>query len=191
MKLAIIVSLAVAGVGYCSSAKSECYVHSDIKLTRQTIIAGPTDIQRLAVPDPVGSKCVANYRVYIGNTWRTAEGTATGKTEAEACTRAMDIGRGHVLAEVEPDQVSSDMAMVCSDLPEIRIRTVHVGEIIWDSEADIHSIPAERKYFTYKRNTCRYFMEQDARDHNMIPYQGIMCKVDSTKYSKWRVIDKY
>lgn len=191
MKLAIILSVAVAGLGYCSQSKAECYVRTNIQLTRQNIIAGPTDVQRLVVPDPAGSKCVSRYRVYIKDQWHTAEGTATGHNEAEACTRAMDIGRGHALAEVEPDKVSASMTMVCSDLPDIRIRTVHIGETVWESETDMHVHPQERDYFWYKRSKCRYFTEQSARDNNMITYQGVICKKDSTPGSKWQVIDKY
>jgi hypothetical protein len=191
MKLLLLITATVAGLGYCGQAKSECYVHSKIKMTRQSIVAGPTDIQRLVVPDVRGSKCVANYRVYIANQWHTAEGTAVAPTESEACARAMDIGNGHVLAEVEPDKISSDMAMVCSDLPEIRIRKVHIGETIWESETDLHTLNAERPYFLYKSARCRYFTEQSARDHNMITNQGVICKINQNPDSKWQVVDKF
>jgi hypothetical protein len=183
-----------AVLGLCllsSTALADCYVHSDIRLTRQAILAGPTDIQRMAVPDPLGSRCVANYRVYIGDQWRTAEGTAVATTEAEACVRAMELGRGQVLAEVEPDRVASTMSLICSDVPEIRIRTVHVGETVWESETDLHTAKSERKYFFYKRDRCRYFTEQAVRENNMITYQGIICKKNSMPDSKWQVVDKF
>ena len=81
--------------------------------------------------------------------------------------------------------------MVCSDQPEIRVRRVHVGDRIWESETDLHILPAERKYFTYKGTQCRTFIERDARDQNMYLYQGIMCKEDSRPNTKWLVLDKY
>jgi hypothetical protein len=145
----------------------------------------------MVVPDKAGSKCVVNYRVFIENEWRTAEGTASAKTENEACTRAMDIGRGQILAEIEPDRITADMALVCSDIPKIQIRKVRVGETIWESETDWHANPQERKYFVYKRNKCRLFTEKAFRENNMIIYQGIICKQNDTPDSKWQVVDKY
>lgn len=181
-------------LGLClisSTAVADCYVRSNIQLTRQAINAGPTDMQQLAVPDANGSKCVVRYRVHIGDEWHTAEGTAVAKTESEACMRAVDVGRGTVLAEVEPSAVRADTQMICSDLPDIRIRPVHIGEIVWESETDMHRHPQERKYFDYKQTKCRMFTERNVKDRNLYTYQGIMCQVDSGPKSKWRIVDKY
>jgi hypothetical protein len=190
MKLAII-AVAIAGLSHCSDARADCYVRSNIKLTRQSINAGPTDLQKLVVPDERGQKCVVRYRVHIGDEWYTAEGSGIGKDEGSACVQAMDVSQGRVLAEVEPSQVTSDTQMVCSDLPDIRIRPVRIGEVIWESETDMHRHEQERKYFDYKQTRCRMFTERNAKDRNLYTYQGIICKVNSTPNSKWRVIDKY
>jgi len=181
-------------VGLClvsSVAVADCYVRSNIKLSRPAINAGPTDLQRAVVPDLAGQKCVVRYRVHIGDEWHTAEGTGLGQNEGSACARAMDIGNGTLLAEVEPSRVTADTQMVCSDLPDIRIRPVRIGEVIWESETDMHRHPDERKYFDYKQTKCRMFTERNARDRNLYTYQGIICKMDSLPNSKWRVVDKY
>lgn len=190
MKL-ITAAVLVAGLSHCAPASADCFIRSSINLTRQSIDAGPTDFQQLATPDPKGFKCSVRYRVHIGNDWQTAEGTAVAPTESEACVRATDVGRGRLLLEAEPSQVRSDTQLVCSDQPEIRVRRVHIGERIWESETDLHTIPAERKYFTYKGTQCRTFVERDAKDQNMYLYQGIMCKEDSRPNTKWLVLDKY
>jgi hypothetical protein len=187
MKLAVIVGLALIS----STALADCYTRSSIRMTRHSVDAGPTDIQKLAVPDAAGSKCVVRYRVSIGGNWQTAEGSAVGRTEAEACTRAVDVTQGSVLAEIEPASIRSDMQMVCSDLPEIRVRPVRIGETVWESETDMHSNPQERRYFWYKRTKCRLFQERDPRDRNLIIYQGVVCQADGSSNSKWRVIDKF
>ena len=181
-------------IGLCLvslNAVADCYLHSNIHLTKQNIVAGPTDFQRMVTPDPIGNHCVVRYRVYVGNSWRNAEGVASAKTESEACLRAMDIGRGLVLAEVEPTAVSADMQMVCSDAPEIQIHPVRVGDVIWESETDLHTMPEERKYSSYKGTRCRYFSEQTPRDRNMITYQGVICRITTTPDSKWIVVDKF
>lgn len=187
IKKAIVLGLCLAS----SIAAADCHIRSSIKLNRQSVIFGPTDLQKLVTPDPKGSKCVLHYRINIGEEWRTAEGIGRGATEDEACQQAMDVGQGNLLLEVEPRRVSADTQMVCTDLEDIRIRPVRTGDIIWESEVDIHSIPAERKYFNYKFTTCRMFIERNAKDKNLFTYQGVICKINSTPYSKWRVVDKY
>jgi hypothetical protein len=176
-----------------SSAVADCYMRSDIKLSRQAINASPTDIQRMVTPEPNGHKCVARYRVYVNNEWVTAEGTATAKTETEACARAQDLGRGYILAEVTPDRITTTNQMVCSDLPDIRVRPVNRGELIWESETDMHSHPRERAepYFQLKHATCRKFIERANKDQNLIVYQGIICQANTGANSKWIVLDKY
>lgn len=176
-----------------SSAIADCYVRSDIKLSRQVINAAPTDIQRLVTPDAGGYRCVARYRVHIKDSWLTAEGSAVAKTEGEACSRAQDLGKGYVLAQVTPDRITSTNQMVCSDLPDIQVRPVQRGELVWESETDLHSHPRERvqPYFELKHAKCRKFIERANKDQNLIIYQGIICQATTGADSKWRVIDKY
>jgi hypothetical protein len=191
MKLSILLAVAIAGLTHCNDVRADCFVRSSIKLTRQTINAGPTDFQKLVAPEGSNQKCMVQYRVHIGDEWHTAEGTGLGPTEGAACARAMDISNGRVLAEVEPSAITSDTQMVCSDLPEIRIRRVRIGEIIWESETDMHRHEQERKYFDYKQTKCRMFTERNAKDRNLYTYQGIICKADTNPMGKWRVVDKY
>jgi hypothetical protein len=189
MKLPILLAVGIGA--FCNLALADCYTRTNIHLTRDIINAGPTDVQQLVVPDPAGSKCIMRYRVHIGNDWRTAEGSGVGKTAPDACKLALDISRGRVLAEVEPTRVTSDMSLVCSDLPDIQVRSVRIGEVIWESETDMHRVPEERKYFTYKATQCRMFTERNSKDRNFYTYQGIICRVNSLPNSKWQVVDKY
>ena len=117
--------------------------------------------------------------------------TGTGRDEGSACVQAMDIGRGSVLAEVEPSRVRADTQMVCSDIPDIRIRPVRIGEVVWESETDMHRHEQERKYFDYKQTKCRMFTERNSKDRNLYTYQGIICKADTNPNGKWQVVDKY
>ena len=188
MKKSIILLLCLVS----STALADCYIRSNISLSKQLIYSKPTDIQQLVVPDDRGQKCVMRYRIYVNASWQTAEGVGYGKTEDIACAQALDTTRGAVLQEVEPTTVRADSQMVCSDLPDIRVRPVQRNELIWESEADMHSTPQERgKYFVYKEATCRKFIERTNKDQNLIIYQGIICQNSTVPGSKWRVIDKY
>lgn len=186
-----IVALILCLIG--TTASAECYMRSSIVLSRQTITGSPTDIQRMVVPDVQGQKCVARYRVYLEDTWRTVEGTGVGATESQACEQAMQTKNGFILSDAEPTKVQGDSQIICSDMPDIRIRPVKRGETIWESETDLHSHPLERAnpYFKIKHAKCRKFIERVNKNQNLIIYQGIICQKDTSPMSKWVVIDKY
>ena len=181
-------------LGLCltsSIAIADCHVRSTTRLTKGLVDFGPTDVQLMLNPDPKGSRCALQYRVHTRGQWQTAEGIGYGKTETDACAQAIDISRGSLLEEPKTGKVASTTDMVCSDLPEITVRPVRIGEVIWESEVDIHPHPDERKYFYYKMTQCRYFAERNSKDQNLLIYQGVICKINSTQNSKWRVVDKY
>lgn len=185
---ALLLLFAVGG-----TAEAACYQRASINITSQKINTAPTDIKRLVTPDARGYQCVARYRLHIGESWVTIEGTAVAQTEESACDQALDIKRARALEDVPPARVSADQQLVCSDLPDIRVRPVRKGELIWESEADLHSHPLERAtpYFTLKQARCRKFIERVPKDQNLIIYQGVICQATTTANSKWLVLDKY
>lgn len=189
MKRTIVLLLCLAS----TTALADCYQRSTINITQQKINTAPTDIQTLVTPDAQGYRCVAQYRLHIGNAWYTVEGTAVSNSETHACEQALDVKRGTVLEDVAPARVSGDHQLVCTDLPDIRVRPVRRGELIWESEVDLHSHPLERAhpYFYLKQAQCRKFIERRPKDQNLIIYQGIICQATTAKNSKWVVIDKY
>jgi len=172
-------------------ASADCFIRVSTNLTQKTLTHAPVDRQQLVVPDAKGQKCVLRYRVNIDNEWQTAEGEGVGRTEQEACAQAADPSRASILQEVSANRIRSDSQMVCSDLPEIRVRPVRIGERVWQSEVDLHSHPGERKYFVYKRTQCRMFSERGARGGNFFAHQGIICKERDSSESKWIVVAKY
>ena len=189
MKLAVLLILFTVG----GTAEAACYQRASINITSQKINTAPTDIQRLVTPDARGYQCVARYRLHVGQAWVTVEGTAVARTEDEACKQALDIKRASALEDVPPARVGADQQLVCSDLPDIRVRPVRRGELIWESETDLHSHPLERAtpYFTLKQASCRKFIERVPKDQNLIIYQGIICQANTGTNSKWLVLDKY
>jgi hypothetical protein len=176
----------------CGIAHAECYTRVNINLKKQKIDFPQTDIQKIVVPDGNASKCVMQYRININGEWKTAEGVGRGKTENEACAIAIDLSHGYLLSDIAPQTVNTDSQMVCSDLPEIRVHPVKIGDVIWESETDVHPNPEERGYFKYKETNCRFFVERSFVDGgNLWVYTGIMCRLNATKNSKWQIIDKY
>jgi hypothetical protein len=174
-----------------TTSYADCYIRISTRITPQMVNSQPTDMNKIVVPDSRGQKCVVRYRVHVREDWETVEGIGFGSTEGEACAQALDVGRASILKEVSPKRIVADSQLVCSDLPDIRVRPVRIGEVIYQSEVDYHTIPSERKDFWYKRTQCRMFSEKDVKNSNLWLYQGVICRIDSTPNSKWRVIDKY
>jgi hypothetical protein len=171
-------------------SQAECLMHTNIKINLMKLTSPPVDFQKIVVPDPKGFHCTARYRVNISGNWKDAEGQGTAKDKATACTTAMNVANGVILDET-PKTVSSTMQMVCSDFKDIHVHPVRIGDTIHESEVDIHSVPAERPYFYYKRTLCRMFVERTTEGQDLWLYQGIICQISPTSGSLWRVIDKY
>ena len=183
--------LALSLLVLAGTVHADCHVRVATKLSTKAVFGQPTDIQRMVVPDAKGYQCVVRYRLNVDLDWQTIEGVGVGKTETQACAQAYDINRGSVLADIVPQRVSSDQQMVCSDLPDIRVRPVRIGDVIWESETDVHVVPEERAYFRYKSTQCRMFVERASNDKNFFTHQGIICRLNAARDSKWQVVDKY
>ena len=176
MKRFLLLLIFVAG-----AAQADCFVRVNAKLTLNQLDVAPVDFQELKTP----GQCVVRYRVNIRNEWKTVEGSGA------TCEQARDVQRGVLLEEVSPDRITSRTQMVCSDIPEIRVRPVRRGDRIWESEVDLHVEPKERPYFWYKRTQCRMFVERNIQGGNFYTHQGIICQENSQPNSKWIVVDKY
>ena len=187
MKRLLIAAVIVASV----PAEAECYLRMTSDITPSQIWGVPTDVQRLVSPTPKGSRCVLRYRLNVNGEWRSIEGTATARTEEQACATAADLKTASVLGEVVREKVRAGQEMICSDIPDIQVRAVQVGETVWESETDVHRVPAERAYFLYKGTQCRMFSERNNRNGNLYTYQGVICRENSNPNSRWRVVDKY
>lgn len=174
-----------------STVYADCRMRVATKISYKDIFGQPTDIQRMIVPDSRGYQCIVRYRLNINSEWQTIEGVAVAKTEDQACNQAVDTKHSAILAEALPERVRSDQQMVCSDFPEIAVRPVRIGEVIWESEVDVHSLPAERPYYKWKSTVCRMFVERGASNRNLQVAQGHICRLNTTKNSKWQVVDKY
>lgn len=174
----------------CSSVTwADCFHRTQINTTTR-INAGPTDIQRVVTKAYAGYQCATTYRLHMGLEWQTVEGVAQAGTEAEACKLSLELRNGRLLQEVAPTGVRAQSDIVCTEGPTIRVRNVHAGERIWESEADLHWNAKERGYWFYKKARCRKFQERAVKDGNMLVYNGIMCQA-AVNDTKWVVVDKY
>ena len=181
--------LALALAVYSSATIADCFHRTQIN-TETRINAGPTDIQTQVTRIRQGWECVSTYRLHLGLEWQTVEGVAQHANQAEACRLSQQLKNGRLLQEVPPTGIRTSSDIVCTEGPTIRVRNVHVGEQIWESEADLHWQPKERGYWFYKKARCRKFQERWAKDGNMIVYNGIMCQA-GVNSQKWMVVDKY
>lgn len=174
-----------------STSYADCNFRVVTKLNHGMIEGQPVDQQRMVMPDPKGYRCIIRYRVQIKGNWETIEGIGIDAREPAACARALDLRTAAVLKEETVTKVTAESQLVCSDFAEIRVHPVRIGDEIFQSEVDMHTVPEERRDFWYKRTQCRMFVEKDMKNSNLWLYQGIICRKDTTPNSKWIVIDKY
>ena len=74
----------------------------------------------------------------------------------------------------------------CVEEPGQTVRTVRIGDLVRETWVTKH--PVIKDYFGYRGNRCRWFLESDSAQKDLVQYQGIICEVQS---NAWRVIDKF
>lgn len=74
----------------------------------------------------------------------------------------------------------------CIEEPGQTVRTVRIGDLVRESWVTKH--PIIKDYFGYRGNRCRWFLESDSAQKDLVQYQGIICEVQP---NAWRVVDKF
>jgi hypothetical protein len=98
----------------------------------------------------------------------------------------MDSSRAHLLSRTDAGNLNIESNMVCDDRPAIQVRNVRVGELVRESEVRPH--PNFPKPFKYRTAQCRWFIEPEPRNSDLLQRQGIICQ---SAGNEWRVIDKW
>jgi len=171
-------------------ANADCYSRTAMSNQTTAKITAVADVKRKVVP--VGhqqNKCIVSFRAQIDDGWVTAEGENVGaNTESldQLCASAMSAGKSEALTRIAGSTVNVEQDMVCTDEPNIQIRKVQVGEHIKESELTPH--PNFTKQFKYRGTVCRWFIEPEGRVGDMIPKQGVACRIQD---NDWQVVDKW
>jgi hypothetical protein len=82
--------------------------------------------------------------------------------------------------------VQAETATVCKDSEMISDR-IRKGDIILESEV---SKSIMDKYFTYKKQQCRFFVEDVAVKGVIKEFHGVICRVPNST-TNWLVMDKW
>jgi len=63
-----------------------------------------------------------------------------------------------------------------------------VGKIGFSGKLELFKVhPDFPRSFTHNGTTCKWFLDNELKDNNVIGYQGIICKVKGN----WTVVDKF
>jgi hypothetical protein len=183
-KIAVILALSVA-----TTAQAECYVRAAMSNQIASQVVSVTDIQPLVVPiSPTQNKCIVNFRAQVNGSWITAEGEFAGPktlSEDELCGQALNLGRSHILTQ-GGGLMNVEQSTVCTDQPIAKVRKVHIGETVRESEVLPH--PNFSKPFNYRTSLCRWFIEPEVRPGDLLQRQGIICQLQGPE---WKVVDKW
>lgn len=83
-------------------------------------------------------------------------------------------------------RITSVQRETCIEEPEVVVNKFRVGDIVREAKLPPH--PVIRNDFAYKQSRCRWFVETDTAQRDLVQYQGIACEVQP---NVWRVIDKF
>ena len=173
-----------------TTAQAECYVRSAMTNQTRASITSITDIEPLVVPiSSTQNKCIVTYRAQVNNKWVTVEGTSVGAkslSEEELCRGAIDSSRAQVLSRADAGNLAVETNMVCDERPEIKVKNVRIGDVVRESEVRPH--PNFPRPFKYRTAQCRWFIEPEPRNSDLLQRQGIICQSIG---NEWRVIDKW
>ena len=185
-KTSLIVVLAMS-----TTVQAECYVRSAVTNQTSMSITSIADVDPFVVPiSATHQKCIVNFRAQVNGNWITAEGEKTGPksmTEKELCADAIDSGRIQILSRANGGRMNVEQNMVCTDRPEIKVRSVRSGEIVRESEVRPH--PHFPRPFVYRTAQCKWFIEPEVHPgRDLLQRQGIICQVNG---NEWQVVDKW
>jgi hypothetical protein len=185
-KTTLILALTMAG-----TAQANCYVRSAVTNQTTMSITAVADIDPFVVPiSPTQNKCIVMFRAQVNGEWITVEGERIGPrsmSERELCAGAVDSGRIQILSRANGGNMAVEQNMVCTDQPEIKVKSVKRGEIVRESEVRPH--PHFPKSFAYRTAQCRWFIEPEVHPgRDLLQRQGIICQVNG---NEWQVVDKW
>ena len=174
-----------------TTAQADCYVRSAVTNQTAMSITSVADIEPMVVPvSATHQKCIVNFRAQVNGQWITAEGEKVGPktmSEQDLCNSAVNQGRIQILSRADGGKMAVEQNMVCTDQPEIRVKSVQRGELVRESEVRPH--PNFPKPFVYRTAQCRWFIEPEVHPgRDLLQRQGIICQ---TNGNEWRVIDKW
>ena len=173
-----------------NAVHAECYNRTAMSTQTAAKITALADVKRKIVP--IGNKqnkCIVSFRAQIDDEWVTAEGENIGsnsESSDQICAGAMAAGKSEALSSIADSTINVEQDMVCSDEPAIQIRKVGVGEHVKESELTPH--PNFPKPFKYRGTACRWFIEPEGRSGDLIPKQGVACRIQD---NDWQVVDKW
>lgn len=183
-------TIALALMAPTLAQATECYVRTAMSAQASASISRVADVQPLVVPiSATQNKCFVTYRALINDQWHTLEGESVGPkslSEQELCATAMDRSRAQILSRANPTNMSVETKMVCDERPQVKVKNVKVGDMVRESEVRPH--PNFPKPFTYRTAQCRWFIEPELGQHDLLQRQGIICRSHG---DTWRVIDKW
>ena len=111
------------------------------------------------------------------------------------CTLAVSAqtldGRTECRYEVQTDKTASGTIRshtreTCVEEPAVEIKQLKIGDVVRAGQLAQH--PVIKQDFAYQNTRCRWFVESNSAQRDLVQYQGIACQVQP---NVWRIVDKF
>lgn len=172
-------------------AQAECVMTDRVTTAAAVRIEERSDVRREIVPSPQAGhrRCQVSFKARIGAQWHLAMGIYDwpgNTTDTEACAVAQARAEASVRTQVAPVGVRSESTMICSDRPNLEtLRKTMIGQ-----QGRLHQFRPHPDYpqeFMHNGTRCRWFLDTEWAQTDVVTRQGIICRLDSTQ---WVVVDK-
>lgn len=172
-------------------AHAECVMTDRVTTSATVRVEERSDVRRDIVPSPTQGfrRCLVSYKARIGAQWYLAQGSYDWPGNAstdEACAVAMSRADASVRTQVAPVGMRSESTMVCTDRPNMdTLRKTQVGTL-----GRLHQFRPHPDYpreFWHNGTRCRWFLDTEWAQTNVVTRQGVICRLDS---DQWVVVDK-
>lgn len=180
----------IASLVLCATAPAlaECYY------TSATTSAVPDKIDEVdnVIAMHGNNTCTVSARVSYKRVWYNIVGRSTNvetfKNTEDLCFNALEMGIRDFLFRMSGKRISAQQQTVCTDLQQVDIKPVQVGDVIKVSEVQPH--PTRKQFINQDGHECRWFIEALPKAGEMLTASGVICRVGRLDADKWLVVDK-
>jgi len=172
-----------------TTASAECIMQEKSVNTFNGSVDAIDNIKRDIVPSGNELKCTVRFRAKVNNEWHTAVGEHSYTYGSQqGCGVAMQKAEQDLLSRLANNHIQSQQIMVChDDDSQMNLHQTDIGTVGNLSQYRLH--PNYPESFGYNGTECRWFLDSEFVEKDILTYEGIICKIGNS--NQWSVIDKF
>lgn len=163
-------------------ALADCEIKSSSRLESERKVGKVTNL----VKTLSYQQCDVKFNVVVDGENHEVIGSYKGlENDSMLCYNAVEHAKKELLISLNGIYLS-DAVTVCRENGEINHK-ISIGDTILESEVGKSKI---NKYFEYRGNKCRMFVDHNVVKSGLREYHGVICQIEKSD-TNWVVVDKW